>query len=95
MDGKWGKLGMLALLLGILAGCRTPPPVVKPEKTPEVLNPPPQEARFDNPGMPKQAFERDDPMKRWRDRLNENADVTPARATFGGPGGPGGPGMMR
>ena len=90
MDGNWGKFGSLALMVGLLVGCRTPPPNVKPVDTPEVLNKPPQEARFDSPGMPKQAFDREDPMKRWRDMLNDNSNnVTPAKASFGGPGGPG------
>jgi hypothetical protein len=88
MDGKRGALGamMLALLLGTL-GCRTPQPVVKPPTGPEVLNKPPVDARYNSPGMPKEAFNRDDPSKRYRE-LNEN-QVMPARGSFGGPGGGG------
>jgi hypothetical protein len=92
MDGKWGTCGVLALLLGTIVGCRTPQPNLKPVETPEVLNKPPQEARFSSPTMPKEAFQRDDPAKRYRDSLlNENA-VMPARGSFGGPSGGG---MMR
>jgi hypothetical protein len=90
MDGKWGNLAALALMLGILAGCRTPQPDLKPLEQPEVLNRPPQEARFNNPGMPREAFNRDDPTKRWKDLSVDNA-VMPAKASFGGPGS----GMMR
>lgn len=93
MDGKWRHMAVGALLLGIIVGCRTPQPVVKPEDQPEVLQKPPQEARFDNPGLPKEAFSRDDPNKRWKDLLNDNNGVSPARASFGGPSGP--PGMLR
>ena len=64
MDGKWEKLGILGLLLGIIVGCRTPQPNVKPVETPETLNVPPQESRFNSPGLPKEAFNRDDGSKR-------------------------------
>jgi hypothetical protein len=90
MDGKWGKLAGVALLLGVIVGCRTAPPIVKPEDQPEVLNRPPQEARFNNPGMAKECFNRDDPTKRWKDLTMDNA-VMPAKASFGGPSS----GMMR
>jgi hypothetical protein len=90
MDGKWGKLAAAAVFLGVIVGCRTAPPIVKPDTEPEVLNRPPQEARFNNPGMAKQCFNRDDPTKRWRDLTMDNA-VMPARASFGGPSA----GMMR
>ncbi len=92
MDGKWGKCGLSALLLGLVFGCRTTPPNVKPVDQSEVLNSPPQEARFNQPGMPKEAFNRDDPTKRWKDLMSDNNNVTPAKASFGGPS-PGG--MMR
>ncbi|GEM_PF-5023734 len=91
MDGKWGKCGFLALLLGIIVGCRTTQPNLKPVETPETLNKPPQEARFNSPGMPKEAFDREDPSKRWRDSLNDNAVMPASRGSFGGPGG----GMMK
>ena len=86
MDGKWAKCGVLALMLGVVVGCRTAHPNLKPIETPETLNTPPQEARFNNPGMPKEAFNRDE-SKRWRD-LNVDNAVMPARGgSFGGPSG--------
>ncbi|MCI0680750.1 MAG: hypothetical protein L0Y71_01485 [Gemmataceae bacterium] len=91
MDGKWGMCGVAALLLGTILGCRTPAPDLKPVETPEVLNKPPQEARFSNPAYPKEAFHRDDPAKRWKDMLLNDTAVMPARGSFGGPSG----GMMR
>jgi len=92
MDGKWGTCGVLALLLGTIVGCRTPQPNVKPVDQPEVLNKPPQEARFNSPSMPKEAFNRDDPSKRWKDSLmNENAIMPTRGGNFGGPSS----GMMR
>ena len=87
MDGKWGRRGVLAVLLGVVVGCRTPPPVVKPEEQPEVLNKPPQEARFSSPWYPKEAFNRDDPSKRWKESLMDTNAVMPARGSFGGPSG--------
>jgi hypothetical protein len=92
MDGKWGTCAALALLLGTVVGCRTPQPNLKPVETPEVLNPPPQEARFNSPSMPKQAFQRDDASKRWRDTMLPDNAVMPARGSFGGPSSAG---MMR
>jgi hypothetical protein len=93
MDGKRGKWGLSALLLALVFGCRTTPPNVKPADQPEVLNRPPQEARFDQPGLPKAAFNQTDPAKRWRDLMTDNNnDVSPAKASFGGPSSPG---MMR
>lgn len=91
MDGKWGKCGVLGLLLGIVVGCRTPQPNLKPVETPETLNTPPQEARFNSPGMPKEAFNRDDTSKRWRDLTSDNAVMPAGRSSFGGPSS----GMMR
>ena len=87
MDGKWGKCGVLAVLFGVIIGCRTPQPDLKPVEQPETLNKPPQEARFNNPGMPKEAFQRDDPNKRWKDLLSDNAVMPASRSTFGGPSG--------
>jgi hypothetical protein len=64
MTAKWGSCIALAICLAILAGCRTPEPKLKPEKAAEVLNDPPQEARFDSPGYPKQAYDKQiDPIK--------------------------------
>ena len=95
MDGKWGNRGFLALLFGIIVGCRTPQPNLKPVDQPETLNKPPQEARFNNPGMPKEAFERDDASKRWKEMMiNDNAVMPAGRGSFGGPGGPSS-GLMR
>lgn len=84
MDGIWGKVGsLLSVGLFLLVGCRTMPPKVKPPEGPEVLNPPPMEARYNAPNLPKQAFNRDDPSKRYRE-MDQN-QVMPARGSFGGP----------
>jgi len=85
MDGKWGKLGASALLLAMVFGCRTVPPDVKPAESPEVLNRPPLEARYNSSAMPREAFNREDPSKRYRD-LNDS-QIMPARGSFGGPSG--------
>jgi hypothetical protein len=63
MTIKWGSCACLAGWLALLAGCRTPQPNLKPEKTPEVLTTPTNEARYDSPGYPKQAFDTRDPTK--------------------------------
>jgi hypothetical protein len=41
--------------------------------------------------MPKEAFNRDDPKKRWDDLLKDNAVMPAGRGSFGGPSS----GMMR
>jgi hypothetical protein len=49
---------ILAVCLALVAGCRTPQPVLKPEKTPEQLVSPPAGDRYDTAGYPKQAFDK-------------------------------------
>jgi hypothetical protein len=86
MNTKWGwlgKLGTLAVLLVVMAGCRTSQVDLKPPPAPEVLNPPPSEARFNTPNYPRQALNIDDPGKRLGAGTNQG--VIPAR----GPVGPG------
>lgn len=84
MHGKWGKFCVAALLLGVMVGCRTTPPNVKPVAQPEVLYSPPQEGRFNNPTMPKEVLNRDDSSRRVKELMNDSA-VMPARGSFGGP----------
>ena len=70
MTAKWGSCVILAFLLALSAGCRTPQPKLKPEKIEltEKLNDPPREARFETTGYPKEAFAApDDPGKRAMD----------------------------
>jgi hypothetical protein len=88
MDGKWRRIGALGLLLGIVVGCRTVPPNVKPDDGPEVLNKPPMEARYNAPTLPKEAFNREDPSKRYRE-LSDNPIMPTRGGNFGGPAGGG------
>ena len=58
MSAKWGSCVVLAVLLALSAGCRTPQPKLKPEKIEDnKLVDPPREARFETTGYPKQAFD--------------------------------------
>jgi len=77
----------LWLLLAAL-GCRTMPPELKPPPEAEVLNVPPQEARFETSIYPREAFAnaRYDPTKK-----SDNA-VMPAKGMGMGPPGMAGPG---
>lgn len=75
MRGK-GLLVMAALLLTAALGCRTGKPELKPIDTPEALNMPPSENRFDSPRYPKQALQKDDPFKKL---MEERDMVVPAR----------------
>ena len=86
MAGNWGKIGVMSLLLAFAIGCRTPQPNLKPVKEAEGLNPPPSEARYNQPGYPKEAFKTEDPTKA---RFDPSGNVIPARGGMAGPGGMG------
>jgi hypothetical protein len=87
-----GGMWMVAMLLFVTVGCRTTQPVLKPDKQPEVLNVPPQEARFNTSTYPKMAFEDSSPKN--NPALNKDG-VMPTRGAMGGmPGGAGAPGGM-
>ncbi len=85
MTGKWGKCVCLAGCLALLVGCRTPQPNLKPEKSPEVLTIPPNDARYETSEYPKMAFDKADPTKVM------SLDKAPG---MGGPGGRGPGGSM-
>lgn len=95
MSAKWGACAILALCLALSAGCRTPQPNLKPEKTPEKLVDPPQEARFDSPGYPKQAW--DKPVDPFRSAFEAKTTpgVMPTRGTMVPGAGMGGPNGYR
>jgi hypothetical protein len=68
MTAKWGSCLFLMVFLALSAGCRTPQPNLKPEKTPETLVAPPEDPKYDSPGYPKQAFDApQDPTKNAMD----------------------------
>ena len=78
MTAKWGSCAILALCLAILVGCRTPQPDLKPAKVAEKLVDPPQDARYDTAGYPKQAYDKQvDPARNAMD-AKMNPGVTPA-----------------
>ena len=88
-----GGMWMVALLLFLAVGCRTTQPVLKPDKQPEVLNVPPQEARFNTSTYPKMAF--DDPLSKNNPLTMPKDGVMPTRGSMGAPGmGGGGPGSL-
>jgi hypothetical protein len=86
----WTTLTTGVLLLFV--GCKTSQPDLKPPPEPEVLNRPPDEARFNSPAYPKQALvNNNDPTKKW----NSGAAGTMNPRGMGGGGsgvgaGPGG-----
>ena len=43
-------------IVAIIAGCRTPQPVLKPPPQPEILSKPPSETRFQSSQFPDMAF---------------------------------------
>ena len=93
MTAKWGSCAILVICLALLVGCRNTQPNLKPEKTPEKLVDPPQEARYDTPGYPRQAFDKPiDPMRNAFD-AKATPGVTPTRGSMGPGGGMGGNGM--
>jgi len=61
---RWwkGPLAILAFLFVLVLGCKTPPNV-KPPKEPEVLNFPPDLAKYSVPGWPAEVVDRDDKTK--------------------------------
>jgi hypothetical protein len=85
MGAAWAKIAGTGLVL-LAFGCRTPQPNLKPPATPEALNTPPQERRFNASDYPKEAFNDRNPLR----KLDVDQPVVPVR----GPGMPGQPGMM-
>jgi hypothetical protein len=65
---------------------------VKPDKAPEKLVDPPQDARYDSPGYPKQAYEKmTDPFRdAYSDKVTPGVMPTRGGMMPGGMGGPGG-----
>jgi hypothetical protein len=89
MTAKWESCIILVLVLAFMAGCRTPQPVLKPDKTPEQLVSPPVGARYDTPAYPKQAFDKvEDPAMRAIDA--KNGMIPPRGSMVPGVGGMGG-----
>jgi hypothetical protein len=83
----WTTLACGALV--VMLGCRTAQPDLKPPVAKEVLNKPPDEARFNSAAYPKQAMVSDgDPTKKWDPSA---AGAMPTRGMGGG--GMGGGGM--
>ena len=82
MTAKWINCAALAICLALLVGCRSTQPDLKPEKTPEKLVDQPQEARFDSPGYPKQAYDKMiDPVKNAFD-AKTSPNVMPTRGSM-------------
>jgi hypothetical protein len=82
MTAKWVSCTFLGVCLAVLGGCRTTEPNLKPEKVKEQLVEPPQEARFDSPGYPKQAYDKQvDPIRNAFDAKTAPG-VTPTRGTM-------------
>ncbi|HZZ81886.1 MAG TPA: hypothetical protein VFE62_25520 [Gemmataceae bacterium] len=79
MTARWGIWACLLFVLALSAGCRTPQPNLKPAPEPEVLNLPPNSAKYAVPAYPEQAF--DNP----RDPTHNAFD--PKMGMGGGPGG--------
>jgi len=76
----WGVLFVV-----LLAGCRTPQPVLKPAPQPEVLTKPPAEARFQSSQYPDMAFR--DMNSQFRKPLDGNSSgIMPARGNMAAPG---------
>jgi hypothetical protein len=79
MTAKWGSCALLAVCLALLVGCRTPQPVLKPDKVAETLVEPPQDRRYDSAGYPKQAFDKlTDPAVQAMNEKN-TPGVSPSR----------------
>lgn len=94
MTAKWGICAIAALCLALTLGCRSPQPILKPEKIPEKLVEPPQEARYDTPGYPKQAYDKlADPSRSVFDAKTNG--VVPTRGSSMGGGGMNGMGGYR
>ena len=94
MAAKWG---ICVFMIGLFAlvGCRTPQPVLKPDKSPEVLRTAPTEARYDESSYPKQAFAaNEDPSKRFsldsKGGAPTRGAMAPGAGAVGGMGGGGG-----
>lgn len=81
MNRAWARMAWLTGVLVLTGlGCRTGTPNVKPAFDPEVLNPPPMEARFNSPGYPKAAYKEEDLLKK---KILEG-EASPIMPTRGG-----------
>jgi len=79
------QLVFCVLIIGLLAGCRTPQPVLKPPPQPEILTKPPAEARFQSSQFPDVAFR--DMNSQFRKPLDSGGSgIIPARGNMGSPG---------
>ena len=88
MTAKWGSCAILVVCFALMLGCRTPQPNLKPEKAPEKLVEPPQEAKYDSSAYPKEAFDKVvDPGKALLDA--KNTPGMPSRGSMTSPGGGG------
>jgi hypothetical protein len=68
MTAKWGICACVVVCLALLAGCRTPQPVLKPDKEAEKLVEPPNMTKYSTTGLPDQAFDKpEDPGKKAMD----------------------------
>jgi hypothetical protein len=73
-------------IVAIIAGCRTPQPVLKPPPQPEILSKPPTETRFQSSQFPDMAFR--DMNSQFRKPLDSGGGgIIPARGNMGSPGG--------
>ena len=90
MTAKWGMCAIVAVCLALPIGCRTAQPVLKPDKMPEKLVEPPQEARYESSGYPKQAYDKAvDPVRNPFE--SKTPGVMPTRgSSIGGMNGMGG-----
>lgn len=89
-------LAALGALLVALLGCRSGAPDLRPPYEPDQFNAPTNEARFNTPSYPKQAFNSNDPNKRLGSDLMNASAIAPMSgpgampgAGMGGPGGSG------
>jgi hypothetical protein len=88
----WLDLACGALIAVI--GCRSTTPELKPPTAPEVLNKPPDEARFNSAAYPKQALASDGTQKFSPAALSakdaRGGNMGPSMGGMGGGGGGGG-----
>jgi hypothetical protein len=82
MTAKWGSCIALAICLALLVGCRSSQPDLKPKVAAQKLVEPPQDARYDSPGYPKQAYDKMvDPVRNAFESKN-TPGVMPTRGSM-------------
>ena len=86
----WVHFGAVCVLLGLLIGCKSSTPELKPPTQPEEFNAPPAEARFNSPNYPKEALARDDVTKKLRDSGMPKGGFGPGGGAMAGMNGMGG-----